>query len=60
MCFGLSNETMSFLADFRSIGFIAEKDLSFGGVFKRQMFSTHRSLETHIYDRFGKEVLRVR
>ena len=42
------------------IGFMAEKDLGMGNMFKRQMFSTHRSFTTHIFDKFGKEVLRVR
>ena len=42
------------------IGFMAEKDLGMGNMFKRQMFSTHRSFTTHVFDKFGKEVLRVR
>lgn len=41
------------------LGFMAEKDLGMGSMFKRQMFSTHRSFTTHIFDKFGKEVLRV-
>ncbi|KAL9101749.1 MAG: hypothetical protein Q9163_003025 [Psora crenata] len=40
------------------IGFMAERDLGMGSMFKRQMFSTHRSFTTHVFDRFGKEVLR--
>ena len=42
------------------IGFMAERDLGMGNMFKRQMFNTHRSFTTHVFDRFGKEVLRVR
>ncbi|KAG8529748.1 uncharacterized protein KY384_005229 [Bacidia gigantensis] len=40
------------------IGFMAEKDLGMGNMMKRQFFSTHRSFETHVFDRHGKEVLR--
>ncbi|KAL9124015.1 MAG: hypothetical protein Q9217_006614 [Psora testacea] len=40
------------------IGFMAEMDLGMGNMFKRQMFNTHRSFTTHVFDRFGKEVLR--
>ena len=41
------------------VGFMAEKDLGMGKMVRRQMFGTHRSFETHIFDRWGKEVLRV-
>ena len=41
------------------IGYMAEKDLGTGGMMKRQMFGTHRSFETHVFDRTGREVLRV-
>ena len=42
------------------IGFMAETDLGMGSMLKRQMFNTHRSFTTHVFDRYGKEVLRVR
>ena len=41
------------------IGYIAERDLGMGKMMARQMFSTHRSFTTHVFDRQGKEVLRV-
>ena len=41
------------------IGYMAEKDLGMGNMMARQMFSTHRSFTTHVFDRHGKEVLRV-
>ena len=42
------------------IGFMAETDLGMGNMLKRQMFNTHRSFTTHVFNRYGKEVLRVR
>lgn len=42
------------------LGFIAERDLGMGNMVARQMFSTHRSFTTHVFDKFEKEVLRVR
>ena len=41
------------------IGYIAERDLGMGNMMARQMFSTHRSFTTHVFDQHGKEVLRV-
>ena len=41
------------------IGYMAEKDLGMGSMMARQAFSTHRSFTTHVFDRHGKEVLRV-
>lgn len=41
------------------IGFIAEQDNSMGRTIARQMFSTHRSFTTHVFDKREKEVLRV-
>ena len=41
------------------IGYMAERDLGMGNMMKRQFFSTHRSFTTHVFDRSGKEVLRV-
>lgn len=41
------------------IGYMAERDLGMGNMMARQIFSTHRSFTTHIFDRQGKEVLRV-
>ena len=41
------------------IGYMAERELGMGNMMARQMFSTHRSFTTHIFDRQGKEVLRV-
>ena len=41
------------------IGYMAERELGMGNVMARQAFSTHRSFTTHVFDRLGKEVLRV-
>lgn len=41
------------------IGFMAERELGKGNMMARQMFGTHRSFTTHVFDRHGKEVLRV-
>ncbi|KAL8983522.1 MAG: hypothetical protein Q9205_002258 [Flavoplaca limonia] len=40
------------------IGFMAEQDNSMGRTMARQMFSTHRSFTTHVFDKHEKEVLR--
>ncbi|KAL8871463.1 MAG: hypothetical protein Q9174_002706 [Haloplaca sp. 1 TL-2023] len=40
------------------IGFIAEQDNSIGRSMVRQMFKTHRSFTTHIFDKHQNEVLR--
>lgn len=42
------------------LGYIAERDLGMGSMMARQMFSTHRSFTAHVFDKYGKEVLRVR
>lgn len=42
------------------LGYIAERDLGTGSMVARQMFSTHRSFTAHVFDKHGKEVLRVR
>lgn len=41
------------------LGYIAERDLGTGNMMARQMFSTHRSFTAHVFDKYGKEVLRV-
>lgn len=41
------------------VGFVAEQDNSMGRTMARQMFSTHRSFTTHVFDKHEKEVLRV-
>ena len=41
------------------IGYMAERELGMGNMMARQMFSTHRSFTTHVFDKQGKEVLRV-
>lgn len=41
------------------IGYMAERELGMGNMMARQMFSTHRSFTTHVFDKHGKEVLRV-
>ena len=41
------------------LGYIAERDLGTGNMMARQMFSTHRSFTAHVFDKDGKEVLRV-
>ncbi|KAL8740240.1 MAG: hypothetical protein Q9190_007035 [Brigantiaea leucoxantha] len=40
------------------LGYMAEQDNTIGRTLKRQMFNTHRSFTTHIFDRSGREVLR--
>ncbi|KAF2140124.1 uncharacterized protein K452DRAFT_335194 [Aplosporella prunicola CBS 121167] len=40
------------------IGYLAEKELGLGGTMARQMFKTHRSFETHVFDKNEREVLR--
>ncbi|KAJ4344041.1 hypothetical protein N0V95_006419 [Ascochyta clinopodiicola] len=40
------------------IGYLAERDHGFGSAMARQMFKTHRSFTTHVFDRDEKEVLR--
>ncbi|KAL2040646.1 hypothetical protein N7G274_006625 [Stereocaulon virgatum] len=40
------------------IGYMAERELGMGNMMARQIFSTHRSFTTHVFDRQGKEVLR--
>lgn len=41
------------------IGYMAERELGMGNMMARQMLSTHRSFTTHVFDKQGKEVLRV-
>ncbi|KAJ8115456.1 hypothetical protein OPT61_g2907 [Boeremia exigua] len=40
------------------IGYLAERDHGLGNVVARQMFKTHRSFTTHVFDKEEKEVLR--
>ncbi|KAF3000061.1 hypothetical protein E8E13_000899 [Curvularia kusanoi] len=40
------------------VGYLAERDHGLGSTVKRQMFKTHRSFTTHVFDRDEKEVLR--
>jgi hypothetical protein len=40
------------------IGYLAERDHGFGSAMARQMFKTHRSFTTHVFDREEREVLR--
>lgn len=40
------------------IGYLAERDNGFGGTMARQMFKTHRSFTTHVFDKNEREVLR--
>lgn len=40
------------------IGYMAERELGMGNMMARQMFSTHRSFTTHVFDKHEKEVLR--
>ncbi|EMC94280.1 hypothetical protein BAUCODRAFT_75080 [Baudoinia panamericana UAMH 10762] len=42
-----------------TLGYIAERDHGLGSAFARQMFKTHRSFTTHIFDAQEKEVLRI-
>lgn len=41
------------------IGFLAEQDHGIGKAVARQMFSTHRSFTTHVFDKNEREILRV-
>jgi hypothetical protein len=43
----------------QTLGYIAEQDHGMGSMFKRQMFATHRSFTTHIFDKQEREVLRI-
>jgi hypothetical protein len=40
------------------IGYLAERDHGIGNAVARQMFKTHRSFTTHVFDREEKEILR--
>lgn len=40
------------------IGYLAERDHGIGNALARQMFKTHRSFTTHVFDRDEKEILR--
>ena len=40
------------------IGYLAERDHGLGSAMARQMFKTHRSFTTHVFDREEREVLR--
>lgn len=40
------------------IGYLAERDHGIGSAVARQMFKTHRSFTTHVFDREEKEILR--
>jgi hypothetical protein len=40
------------------IGYLAERDHGLGSAVTRQMFKTHRSFTTHVFDREEKEILR--
>ena len=41
------------------LGFMAEQEFGTGNMMARQMFKTHRSFTTHVFDKHRKEVLRV-
>ena len=43
----------------QTLGYIAEEDHGMGTAIKRQMFKTHRSFTTHVFDAREREVLRV-
>jgi len=43
----------------QTIGYIAERDHGIGSAVARQMFRTHRSFTTHIFDKEEREVLRI-
>lgn len=43
----------------QTIGYIAERDHGIGSTLARQMFRTHRSFTTHIFDVQEREVLRI-
>lgn len=42
-----------------TLGYIAEQDHGMGSSMARQVFKTHRSFTTHIFDRYEREVLRI-
>lgn len=42
-----------------TVGYIAEQDHGIGSALARQMFKTHRSFTTHIFDAQEREVLRI-
>ena len=41
-----------------SYRYMAEKELGMGNMMARQMFTTHRSFTTHVFDKYEKEILR--
>ncbi|XTI86989.1 scramblase family [Cenococcum geophilum] len=41
------------------IGYLAEQEHDIGSTFTRQMFRTHRSFTTHVFDRNEREILRI-
>lgn len=43
----------------QTVGYIAEEDHGIGKAMARQMFRTHRSFTTHIFDRQEREILRI-
>ncbi|KAK3707671.1 hypothetical protein LTR37_012019 [Vermiconidia calcicola] len=43
----------------QTLGYIAERDHGIGSAVARQMFRTHRSFTTHIFDAREREVLRI-
>ncbi|KAK5112318.1 hypothetical protein LTR85_011590 [Meristemomyces frigidus] len=43
----------------QTIGYIAEQDHGLGSTMARQLFKTHRSFTTHIFDAREREVLRI-
>lgn len=43
----------------QTIGYIAEQDHGMGSTMARQLFKTHRSFTTHIFDAQEREVLRI-
>lgn len=40
------------------VGYLAERDHGLGNAMARQMFKTHRSFTTHVFDREEREILR--
>lgn len=41
------------------VGYMAEQEKGMTNAISRQMFRTHRSFVTHVFDRHENEVLRV-
>ena len=59
MGFEQANRYVILDAQGNHIGYMAEHDGGLGSVMKRQLMRTHRGFVAHVFDKGGREVLRV-